>query len=486
MREGYSKQRRLDTHPIGQIPLNHECRDEIVPILAALQHVYSQPQLRDEILERIASDVNGASQSDCGRPGITYWQIIVLAAVRLGCNFNYDRMQDLAENHRRLRAIMGIGDWEDDFSFSWQRIRDNVCLLSPETIHAINRMIVEAGHILAPEAVETVRADSFVMETRVHYPTESSIIRDGIEKIIGICQPLAEVRDIPGWRQHEHLWKQVRRSARTIDRIGAKKGPNYRKRLRVAYATLLKQSRRIVERARELSEQLGLPPATPDDVFGDDGLPAYIARTERVMDTARRRVLEEESVPNSDKLFSLFEPHTQLYKRGKAAQPVQFGRQVLVYEDSAGFLIHGYVMPRDVSDKEVVVGQTKFVQQSFDNKIRRASFDRGFHSPENQKQLSALVPSVCLPKPGKKQAARQLAAASDDFHEGVQSHPGVESAIGALQSGNGLKRCRDRTEPGFERYVALGILGRNLHTLGRLLIAQQSPDSEAAYTRRAA
>jgi hypothetical protein len=86
-------------------------------------------------------------------------------------------------------------------------------------------------------------------------------------------------------------------------------------------------------------------------------------------------------------------------------------------------------------------------------------------------QLSQIVKHPCLPKPGAKQAAKQEKTATVQFRQARQRHSGVESAIGALQSGNGMKRCRDHTEIGFKRYLALAILGRNLHTLGRLLIA---------------
>ena len=91
---------------------------------------------------------------------------------------------------------------------------------------------------------------------------------------------------------------------------------------------------------------------------------------------------------------------------------------------------------------------------------------------------------VCLPKPGAKQAAEQELAATVSFRTARQRHPGVESAIGALQAGNGLKRCRDRSDIGLQRYVALGILGRNLHVLGKLLIQRDAPTSEAAYSER--
>jgi len=486
MRKGYSKQQRLDTPPIGQVQLNLECRDRVIPVLRALQHVYSKRDVTDRILDLIADDVNEKSRSDCGREGMDYWHILVLAAVRLGCNFTYDHLHDLAENHTTLRAIMGVGPWDKKTSFTWQRIRDNVCKLKPATIDAISQIIVTEGHGIVPEAIEKVRADSFVIETNIHYPTESSLIRDGLEKILSICVPIAEARDVRGWRQHDHLWTKVKNLARQIDRIAAKKGPNYKKRMVAPYRKLLQKARQIIERARLLCVHQGLPAAVEADIFGDHTLQAFIVRTERVMDTARHRVLLGETVPNRDKLFSMFEVHTQLYKRGKAGEPVQFGRQVLVFEDSEGFIIHRSLMPRDRCDSDVAVEQTKAVQKQFSGRIQRLSFDRGFHSPRNQDALSELVACLCLPKPGSKQSVKQLAAASDDFHAARQNHSGVESAIGALQSGNGLERCRDRSEVGLERYVSLAILGRNLHTLGRLLIAQQAPDSEAARTRRKA
>jgi len=98
--------------------------------------------------------------------------------------------------------------------------------------------------------------------------------------------------------------------------------------------------------------------------------------------------------------------------------------------------------------------------------------------------LAEIIPHPCLPKPGVKQSAEQQANANIRFHKARQRHAGVESAIGALQNGNGLKRCRDRTEGGFERYIALGILGRNLHTLGKLVIRQQNAACAAAQSQR--
>lgn len=496
MRQAIERQRRLDGGSVSQVVLNLNCRDELIPILRGLQKVYATPKVRDAILKLVKRDVSAKSRSDRGREGLSYWCILVLAAVRLGCNLDYDKLHDLAENHRTLRSIMEIGEF-DETHFSWKRIRDNVCLLQPATIEEISQLIVAEGHKLVPNAVKTMRADSFVVETNIHYPTDSSLIVDGIRKIIELSEPLAKSRGLSGWRQHAQLLKIVKSVARQIARIAAKKGPNYAERLKTEYVKLLKKSGRVLGRAQELLAKL--KSHTPAQVVGENvgselleltRLETFIARTQQVREVAHRRVIQGEKVPNAEKLFSLFEPHTQLYKRGKAGEPVQFGRLVLVVEDAAGFLTQHRLLKRTESDRDVAVPETRRLQQRFQNHVEELSFDRGFHSPENHDELAKLMKSPCLPKPGFKQAAAQLAAqstaASVTFRAAKQRHPGIESAIGGLQSGNGQKRCRDRGELGLERYLALGILGRNLHTFGRLLIQSEAPQSEAARTQRAA
>lgn len=485
MRKGYSKQLRLDSVPVEQVELNLESRDRIVPVLRALQHVYGNRDLTDRILGLVASDINSDTRTDTGRTGMDYWHLVVLASVRLGCDLTYDQLQDLAENHRKLRAIMGLGDF-DQTEFKWRTIRNNICLLKPGTIVQISQLIVGQGHQLQPDAIKKVRADSFVMETNIHYPTESSLLLDGIGKIISMSVELAEEYDINGWRQHGHLLKKAKQLVRNIHRIAAKKGPKYQSRMKPLYQELLQKTQLVTQRARELCVLIGQPSPSPLDLFGANTLQAFIVRTERVADTARRRVINGESVPNSDKLFSIFEPHTQLYKRGKAGEPIQFGRQVLVFEDSAGFIVRGVLMNRDEGDKDVAVRETKSLQADFHNRVQRLSLDRGFHSPENQTQLSESVNKLCLPKPGAKQSAAQQSEADEEFLAAQQNHSGIESAIGALQRGNALKRCRDRSEVGCERYLQLAILGRNLHTLGRMLIAREEQDAAAGQTRRQA
>ena len=322
-----------------------------------------------------------------------------------------------------------------------------------------------------------------MVETNIHWPAESTLIRDGVRKIVGLGIRIASALKLPGWRQALDLLRKVKKHSRNIERIAARKGPRYVERIEVEYRQLLKVSGKVTQRARQLLEAAKSRQAVSGPL---EELRVFLERTEHVRGTARRRVLQKETVPNNEKLFSLFEPHTQLYKRGKAGEPVQFGRMVLIFEDAAGFITHSYLLGREEQDRDVVVPQTRIVQNRLHGAIEDASFDRGFHTPENQRQLAEIVARPCLPKPGAKQSAAQARDATVAFRQARNRHAGVESAIGALQSGNGLERSRDSTELGFERYVMLGILGRNLHVLGKLILARQAKPCAATRSKRQA
>lgn len=487
MRQHYDRQRRFDCTPIAQLVLNYECRDEMIPVLAGLQHLYTCHALRHQLVTLVAQDINEDTQRDVGRPGLDDWQIVVLAAVRLGCNYDYDKLQDQSENHHALQTILGVGQWsETAANFSARRIRDTLCQLKPTTIAAISHAVVRYGQELHGDAAESVRGDSFVVETNIHYPTESSLIQDGMRKIIPLCSELATEIEEPGWRQSKHLLKRVKVCVRIISHISASKSPKVHASLPDAYGRLLDRVAQILERAKALQIRADTEGSSVRSLALAEELQQWITLTEQVCDTARRRVLLKETVPNCEKLFSLFETHTQLYRRGKAKTPNQFGRLVLVFEDGAGFISHYHLMGRDEGDSDVIVEQTRETQKRHQGAIKTASFDRGFYTPENEQKLKSIVEQPCVAPRHPKQYAACLANASVEFHRLRKRHPGIESAIGALQSGNGLKRCRDHSEVGFERYLGLAILGRNIHVLGKLLIARRQEQSAAALSKRQA
>jgi hypothetical protein len=349
-------------------------------------------------------------------------------------------------------------------------------------------LVVRVGHVLEPQAIASVRGDTFVVETNIHYPTESSLLGDGLRKVVTLAARLAVAQELPGWRQHKHWLKKFKNQVWAISRASRTKTEAGKARLQARYQELLQEAEVLLQRGRQLAALLQAPEnlslLDPACGVGANELLHYVDLTAQVCDTARRRVLLGETVPNADKIFSIFEPHTELIQRGKQPNPIQFGHNTLVIEDAEGFVVWYDVLSKGALDQDVVVPVMRKLQKRFGGKIESASFDRSFHTPQNQEDLAAIVRTPCIVSKGQEQGRQQQEQGTVAFREARQRHSGIESAIGALQAGNGLKRCRDRNEPGYERYVGLGILGRNLHILGKLLLAHDQADCQAAKSKR--
>lgn len=483
MRKSYQRQFRLGATPIAQLQLNVNCRDEIIPVFGALCQIYLDQALRHRLTELVAADISEHTRRDTGRPGFDDWQVLVLAVLRMACNLDYDKLQDLAENHLTLRTILGVQGWDQNTSFDYRRIRNAVISIQPKTIEQINQVIVGFGQELHGTAANSARADSFVIETNIHYPTESSLMYDGMRKIISLAVELTAKAGISGWRQSKHLLRQIKKLHRQINQLSASRIVNKKDALESLYGNLIERVALILTRAKELQKQLSNVSDLALSLRAEE-LAHWIELTEQVRSTAYRRVILGERVPNSEKLFSLFETHTQLYQRGKAGEPIQYGRLAMIFEDGAGFISHYHLMDRDATDLSVIVEQVEQAKKRHRGKLSSLSLDRGFHSAANVKSLGGSVAQVSCPSRNSQQYAEQVSAESKESRRLRHRHSGIESAIGALQCGNGLKRCRDRSELGLERYLGLAVLGRNLQVLGKLLIAQQTPDAPAALSQR--
>lgn len=467
------------TVPMSEIVFDILCRHELVPILMALQHLYLNcPSEMREIVGLIKRDIVGDRNEKLGCPGMTYWEILVLAAVRLGCDLDYDALHDLANNHMTLRDVMRISRIGKT-KFSQSSVHDNVSRLSAETIFGISDIIVGIGHEIVADAVVKVRGDSFVAQKNIHYPTDANLIFDGIRKIVELTARLADSCGIVGWRQHNHLIKKAKKILRRIQKVSRSRRKDKDAELETLYRELAGHAGRIISRSLDTiitAAMLGKK-YDPSFCMADDRdiseIYNFLFVTEYMCELAHRRISEGEQIPNREKIFSLFEQAAELINRGKTPCPIEFGHRVLIIQDSAGFIVHAQVMGIGVTDEKVLVGTMKKLQERFSNKIRIASFDKGFWTPNNLKELSEIVEVPCLPKKGKRSEADTEREGTEEFGKARKRHPGIESLIHALTSGNGLAVCRDKGEDGYERYVALAVLGRNLHTLGIHLMKKE-------------
>ena len=177
-----------------------------------------------------------------------------------------------------------------------------------------------------------------------------------------------------------------------------------------------------------------------------------------------------ESIPHEEKFFSIFEPYTEWISKGKAGVPQELGLKVCLIEDQHQFIIHHKVM-RSQTDEQVAQEMVKAAKEKHPS-FAGCSFDKGFHSPDNRKKLPEIIDKMILPKKGKLTALEALTENSEEFIRARYQHAAVESAISALEN-HGLDRCLDNGLDGFERYVALAVLARNLQTLGNIIQKKQ-------------
>jgi len=200
----------------------------------------------------------------------------------------------------------------------------------------------------------------------------------------------------------------------------------------------------------------------------------YLSHADRQIDQTRHRVIEGEKIPHNEKTFSLFEEHTKWISKGKAGVPIELGLKVCIFEDQHGFILHHYIMQNETDD-QVAVAMVKQAKEYHPSLIS-CSFDKGFHSPANQKNLMEHLDFVILPRKGRLSKNDKKREYSEDFIKARYQHSAVESAINALEV-HGLDRCLDHGINGFKRYVALAVLGRNIQQLG-LKLRQQELDRQ--------
>ena len=205
MRKVMQPQRKLGQADIAQIEIDLRCRDEIPKVLLGLQYIYCNPGLREKVFDVLEELIPESINPDNGRPGMDLWRILVLGCVKLNCNWDYDKLHDIANNHKTVREMLGHGIADENYRYCLQTLKDNVSLFTPEILDRLNQIIVKGGHsVLIGKKNEELelngRCDSFVLETDVHFPTDINLLFDAIRKVVTLISRLCGEVGICGWR----------------------------------------------------------------------------------------------------------------------------------------------------------------------------------------------------------------------------------------------------------------------------------------------
>ena len=458
---------------IARINFDPRSRDEIPKLLRGLQEIYCNRKVRDAVFTALRDMIPEGVDANNGRRGMDLWKILVLGTLRLSCNWDYDKLMDIANNHKTLRLMLGHSSVMDDYHYPLQTLKDNLTLFTPEVLDRINRLVLQHGYqIVGKKKDEGLRAscDSFVVETDVHYPTDINLLLDALRKVIVLIMALCDDLGVSGWRKGLYNLKKVKRcfrKAQQLKRSTSKDKTKQAERERLiidAHMAYVELAASIIERAEETIRSIGSSDLMVHLRINE--IQRYIAHAERQMDQIRRRVAEGETIPHHEKVFSLFEEHTEWINKGKAGISQELGLKVCVVKDQFGFILHHRVMQKETDD-QIAVPIIKETKERFPQ-LTSCSFDKGFHSPENQDQLRGILDQVILPRKGKLSPINKEIENSKAFREARQKHSAVESSINALEN-HGLDRCLDHGIEGFKRYVALAIVARNIQIMGHIL-----------------
>jgi len=477
MRKTIDPQMQLGEVDISKIEFDPRSRDDIPKLLKGLQYVYCTPKLREKVFKILEEIVPPGTNANNGRPGMELWKIFVLGAIRLNCDWDYDRLKEMADHHLGLREMLGHNLFNKKDKYALQTLKDNVSLLTVEVLDKINVVVVEAGHSLVkkkPEEGSRGRCDSAVVKTDVHFPTDISLLFDAIRKVIILTSRLSFEFGGSGWRQYKHNVRKIKNLLRQIQRMKRSNSKNPEKkqiredlilRYYQAYLELVgKFFLRAKETIREVREQSS---AYYCDIME---IERYLVFAEKLMDQVDRRVILDEVIKHEEKIFSVFEEHTEWISKGKAGVPVELGLRVCIMEDQYQFILYHRVMEKETDDK-IAIAMVEEARKRFPD-FKSCSFDKGFWTPANQKRLQEILERVILPKKGRLSVEDKERQEDEYFIQERKQHSAIESAINALDH-HGLDRCPDHGIYGFKRYVALAIVGRNIQRLGGIILEKE-------------
>ena len=431
MRHVRNPQMELGEIGIENIRINLKSRDDIPALLLGLQHLYSDEETRSRLFALLEEHMLPGVDRTVGRPGMELWRILVMGVVMQGSGCDFDRLHELVNEHNTLRQFLGHADIWDKRKYEYQTVVDNVCLVRPELLAEVGQLIVESGHAVArkkPGERLRGRCDSFVVETDVHYPTDVNLLWDAIRCLVRVTGRAASEHGVAGWRQWRHLTRSVKRLFNRV-RSTRRARPEH-------VEAYLECCRDLVERVQATLPELALRSATPWKLMN---IEYYLGHAVRQIDHVERRLLKGETIPQDEKVFSIFESHTRWISKGKAGTPVELGVPVCVLEDNHGFILHHEVMWQG-SDVDYAQPMIRETQARFPE-LRWCSFDRGFHSPENRLVLDELLDHNVLPRKGYLSKAGRAREQDPVFVGMRRQHPAIESAINNLEH-RGLDRVR--------------------------------------------
>lgn len=447
-----------------------------------LQRVADFLEEHTALIELVRQDLQrGLKNPNAGRHGITPAQTLRSLVLMRVKNWDYRDLRERINDGFTLRSFTQFDSHavprHDAFNRAFNRI-------TPATLAAVNQLVVQAAVKLDLEDGKQLRVDTTVVETNIHHPTDATLLWDSVRTITRLVWELHE--KLPrGVRGFTDRTRSARRRMQAIQRMTARQReqqqtPKYRELIQIT-EQVVKNAKPVIAAAKRVHKGVDeITRATIDALCQE--ITTFCQLGERVIDQTRRRVLQGETVPAEEKLYSIFEPHTDLIKRGKTQKPVEFGHKVFLAESAQGLITEYRVLEGNPVDSDHVQASLDHHQKIFQHAPDRYAADRGFYSVESvQNCRDAGVSQVCIPqRGGQKTAEQEELERSRAFKQGQRFRAGIEGRISVLFRGRGMKRCLLKGRERFEVLVGAAVLANNLMRIADLLEKRKPNRSRAA------
>lgn len=435
------------------------------------------------LVEHVRLDLErGLKNPALGRHGISPEQTLRSLLLMRVKNWDYRELRERINDGYTLRSFTLFDSHQvpqhDAFNRAFMR-------LTPETMQSLNQAVVQAAVELELEDGKKLRVDTTVVETDIHYPTDATLLWDVVRTLTRVVGELHE--QLPnGVKGFTNRTQSARRRMQAIERMTSsqrqhQQTPKYSELLSIT-GKVVADARRVAANAQRVKKVDAL---TAAKILGlREQIGHYGKLADQVIDQTRRRVLEGEQVPTEEKVYSIFEPHTDLIKRGKKLKPVEFGHKIFLAESAHGLITDYQVLTGNPSDQDHVQASLERHKETFGCAPDLYAADRGFHSQENQDLCqTAGVGQECIPqRGGTRSAEREAIERSAAFKKGQRFRVGIEGRISVLFRGRGMKRCRAAGRERFEILVGAAVLANNLMKIAELLMSKAKPSAR----RRAA
>lgn len=421
----------------------------------------------DQIFQQIKADLGRRRPRtvDTGRPSTPVEVILRLLVVQHLYDWSYAQTEHFVGDSLVLRQFCRLGFEPMPHHTTLMRWSN---LLRPETMHRLLDRVTKLACSLKVTRGRKLRIDSTVVASAVHYPTDSTLLFDGVRVLGRLVQRATAALTGTQRRIGAQRIRQAKQLVRRIEATAAlhTTAADRAERPKL-YQRLLELTQSSVDQAERMQHALnGRSVAALQRM--DAALKRITPLVQQVIAQAERRVLHGESVPASAKLVSLFEPHTAIIRRGKAHLPAEFGRKVMLDEVDGGLVTRYSVLVGNPPDAPELPTSLTHHQAVFDQVPAVLTADRAFFTLANEQLAHDLcIRSIALPRQGpltaKQQQVRQRAA----FRRAYRWRAGIEGRISVLKRGFGLDRCRYHGDAGMERWVGWGILAHNLRQISR-------------------